>query len=115
MDNLTDKLLAVAHDMFDPAKPAGALAYGLFIFLLAWLTGRALGLGIERMMRRPRHLAADPTAIRFLGQLARVGVYVFAFVTYAHLVPALHSLGTAWLASVGVVSVVFGLAAQNTL
>ena len=42
-------------------------------------------------------------------------VYVFAFLSYAHLIPALQSMGHAWLASVGVVSVVFGLAAQNTL
>ena len=32
-----------------------------------------------------------------------------------HTIPALQALGTAWLASVGVVSVVLGLAAQNTL
>ncbi len=62
---------------------------------------------------RPKHFVADQTAIRFLGQLARLGVYLFAILTYAHLIPALHGLGTAWLASVGVVSVVFGLAAQN--
>jgi small conductance mechanosensitive channel len=31
------------------------------------------------------------------------------------LVPALAGLGTAWLASVGIISVIIGLAAQNTL
>jgi small-conductance mechanosensitive channel len=36
-------------------------------------------------------------------------------VLYAHLVPELRALGTALLAEVSVVSVVFGLAAQNTL
>lgn len=34
---------------------------------------------------------------------------------YAHLVPALQRLGEAMLASAGVVSLVIGLAAQNTL
>jgi small-conductance mechanosensitive channel len=42
-------------------------------------------------------------------------VYIIAFLCYCHLVPALQHLGTAWLASVGVVSVVVGLAAQSTL
>jgi small-conductance mechanosensitive channel len=85
------------------------------IGLLAWLIGRALNLAIRRVLSRPKHIPADPTAIRFLGQLARAGVYVFALLTFAYLVPALRSMGQAWLASVGVVSVVLGLAAQNTL
>lgn len=117
MDELKNKLMAIAPDLFNPATAAGALSYGVVIFFMAWLIGRALSLAVHRMLEKPRHLhlSADPTAIKFLGQLARVGVYIFAFVTYAHLIPALQTLGKAWLASVGVVSVVFGLAAQNTL
>ncbi len=101
--------------LLSPDTLPGALIYALIIILVAWLLGRALNLGVQRYLSRPKHFAADQTAIRFLGQLARLGVYLFAFLTYAHLIPALHGLGTAWLASVGVVSVVFGLAAQNTL
>ena len=117
MDKFTDELKTIAPDLFNPATLAGAVSYGIVILLLAWLVGRVLGLAVQRMLQRPRHLhlAPDPTAIRFLGQLARVVVYVFAFLTYAHLIPDLQSMGHAWLASVGVVSVVFGLAAQNTL
>jgi small conductance mechanosensitive channel len=54
----------------------------------------------------------DRTTINFLAQ---IGVWLFAFISYAHLVPALASLGTAWLAGVSVISVIMGLAAQNTL
>ena len=36
-------------------------------------------------------------------------------VLYAHLIPALRSMGTALLTGVSVVSVIIGLAAQNTL
>ena len=42
-------------------------------------------------------------------------VYVVAFIFYAHLVPELRAIGTALLAGAGVVSIVAGLAAQNTL
>ncbi len=117
MDKLQAHLKSISPDLFDPAKPAGAIIYGIIFLFLAWLVGRILGLAVERVLKRPRHLHLDPdpTAIKFLAQLARVAVYVFAFVFYAHLVPALQSIGRAWLASVGVVSVVFGLAAQNTL
>jgi small conductance mechanosensitive channel len=117
MNVMFDDLKLIAPDLFDPHKLAGAVDYGIIIFFFAWLVGRILGLAVEKMLGRPRHLhlAADPTAIKFLGQLARLVVYVFAFLSYAHLIPALQSMGHAWLASVGVVSVVFGLAAQNTL
>jgi small-conductance mechanosensitive channel len=82
----------------------------------AWLLGRAMRLAVQRSLNRPKHIPSDPTAIRFMGQLARLGVYVFAAITYVHLIPELRdTLGTPWLASVGLVSVVVGLAAQNTL
>ena len=47
--------------------------------------------------------------------MARLLVWVLAFLAYAHLIPGLQDLGGAGLASVGVVSVVVGMAAQNTL
>ena len=117
MQNLVNQLKGIDPELFNPGKPLGALIYGLIFLFFAWLIGRILGLAVEKMLRKPRHLhlAPDPTAIKFLGQLARVVVYVFAFVSYAQLIPGLQSIGHAWLASVGVVSVVFGLAAQNTL
>src|ERR1700677_205787 len=102
-------------DLMDPKTTMGALAYALFFGLSAWAIGRAVHLALHRYLDSAQNAGADPTAIRFLGQLSRLMVYVFAFGYYAHLIPALKSLGTAWLASVGVVSVVFGLAAQTTL
>jgi small-conductance mechanosensitive channel len=112
--NLSDELRS-PDKLLSPNTLPGAIIYGVIIFFLAWLVGRAVNLAVHRAMNRPKHFVADQTAIRFLGQLARLAVYVFAFLTYTHLVKALNGLGTAWLASVGVVSVVFGLAAQNTL
>jgi len=81
---------------------------------IAWLTGRALRLAVQRVLANDQHDRVDRTAVHFLAQLARFGVYIFAFISYAHVVPALSGLGRAWLTSVGVISVIVGLAAQNT-
>jgi small-conductance mechanosensitive channel len=53
--------------------------------------------------------------VKFLAKLVRYCVYIFAFIFYAHFVPALSGLGTASLTSISVITVVVGLAAQNTL
>ncbi|HTW94459.1 MAG TPA: mechanosensitive ion channel family protein, partial [Tepidisphaeraceae bacterium] len=60
-------------------------------------------------------LGVDQTALRFVSQLMQLFCFVLAAIFYAHLVPFLHQVGTAMLASAGVASLVIGLAAQNTL
>jgi small conductance mechanosensitive channel len=77
--------------------------------------GRALRLAVERVLAYDKRALVDRTTVKFLAQLAQALVYFFAFISYAHLVPSLAHLGTAWLASVSVISVIVGLAAQNTL
>jgi small-conductance mechanosensitive channel len=93
----------------------GAILYGLVFLFFAWLFGRASHLAVQRLLAKDTHSRVDRTAVKFLAQLARFVVYIFAFISYAHLVPALAGLGTAWLASAGILSVIIGLAAQNTL
>jgi small conductance mechanosensitive channel len=99
----------------DPGTLLGAVAYAIGFWFLAWLLSRMVRSAVERALARDRHSHLDRTTLGFLAQLARICIYVFAFISYAHLVPSLSSLGTAWLASVSVISVVVGLAAQNTL
>ena len=99
----------------DPKTFVGAVLYALVFLFLAWLFGRASQLAVHRLLTRDTHNRVDRTAVKFLAQLVRTGVYVFAFISYAHLIPALAGLGTAWLASAGIISVIIGLAAQNTL
>ena len=103
------------RDLLDPGTWLGAALLALVFFLLATLLGRAVRLAIHRYLDRLAGAGADPTGIRFLGHLAYAVVYIFAFLVYSHLVPALQHLGTAWLTSMGVLSVVLGLAAQTTL
>jgi small conductance mechanosensitive channel len=102
-------------DFLDRNTLAGALLVAVVVAFCAWLIGRLVRLTVHRILTRPKHVPSDPTAIQFVGQLARAGVYVIAVLTYAHLIPALSNFGSAGLASVGVLSVVVGLAAQNTL
>lgn len=99
----------------DPATPLGAFIYAVVFAVVAWLIGRALRLAVQRVLARDKRAYVDRTTINFLSQVAQFGVYLFAFISYAHLVPTLSHLGSAWLASVGVISVVVGMAAQNTL
>lgn len=109
-----DELELIVKNLINPATLLGALFYALVIGTLAWLAGRLLRAAIHRFVER-RKCAVDRTAINFLGQVAQVVVFVLAFLSYAHLVPALQRLGTAWLAGVSVASVVVGMAAQSTL
>ena len=102
-------------DFFNRDTYAGALLLAVVVAIGAWMAGRLVRMGVHRILTRPKHVPSDPTAIRFMGQLARAGVYVFALVIYARLIPGLDRFGTTLLASVGVLSVVFGMAAQNTL
>lgn len=99
----------------DPTTLVGALLYAVVFAFLAWIVGRSLWEAVQRGLAHDTHAFVDRTTVTFLAQLARMAVYVFAFISYAHLIPALKSLGTAWLASVSVISVIVGLAAQNTL
>ena len=51
----------------------------------------------------------------FFAQLLQAGSFIVAAILYFHLIPALKSFGTAVLTTTSVISIVVGLAAQNTL
>ena len=108
------KLVPALQQYIDPATFPGAVFYAAVFGLMALLVGRGVRLSVHRVLEKETG-SVDRTAVRFLGQLAQVVVWIFAFVSYAHLIPPLQKLGNAWLASVGVASVVVGMAAQNTL
>jgi small conductance mechanosensitive channel len=99
----------------DPGTFQGAILYAIVFIFLAWLFGHTLRLTVKRMLTHGNHDYLDRMAVKFLSELARLGVYMFALISYAHIVPALKVVGKAWLASVGIISVIVGLAAQNTL
>jgi small-conductance mechanosensitive channel len=77
------------------------------------LMSRALRVAVQAAMTRNGHL--DRTSISFLQQICTALIWVLMVILYAHLIPALRSMGTALLAGASVASVVIGLAAQSTL
>jgi len=98
----------------DPSKPAGEIVYGVAFLALAVLAARMVRIWSRRFSAH-RTLFVDPTSAAFVGQLVQLGCFLVAATAYAHVVPGLHRLATGLLASAGVISLIIGLAAQNTL
>jgi small-conductance mechanosensitive channel len=108
MSHLLD---AARADLLNPSTPIGAVFWAVLFFLGATL----LAALIRRAARRIEQHLSDRTGLRFVSAFVQLLAFLVAFILYAHLVPALRALGTTLLAGVSVVSVVVGLAAQNTL
>src|ERR1700723_1934970 len=104
------------HDVLSFVRPDtlwGALAYlGMFVVLAMFLS-KGLRAAVHAAMTRNGHL--DRTSISFLQQICTALIWVIMLILYAHLIPALRSMGTALLAGASIASVVIGLAAQSTL
>jgi small-conductance mechanosensitive channel len=104
------------HDLLSFIRPdtlIGALAYFVIFVLLAMILSRALRSAVHAAMTRSGHI--DHTTLSFLQQVVGALIWVVMLILYAHLIPVLHSMGTALLAGASVASVVIGLAAQSTL
>ena len=101
--------------VINPDSLSGALIYLVLSIVFAVAANRALRTFVRLSLKRDVRGRIDRTALGFLQQLGGIFIWVFALVLYAHLIPPLRTLGTALLAGVSVVSVVIGLAAQNTL
>ncbi len=99
----------------DPSTLPGAFLFAVIFAFLAWFIGRMLRTAVQRLMAHDKHDHLDLMAVKFLAKLARYAVYVFALAAYAHFVPALSGLGSASLTSIGMISLIVGFAAQNTL
>lgn len=98
-------------ELLNPASLAGGAAIGAIMFAIASLANVLVRRGTHRIAER----LTDVTVLRFASTLVQLLVYLIALVLYAHMIPALRALGTALLAGASVVSVVVGLAAQDTL
>jgi small conductance mechanosensitive channel len=95
-----------------PGTLKGALVYAGITVILGIIGTLAIRASAKAALRRD---TADLTAILLLRPLAQVFLWIILVVGYAHLIPSLRSLGTALLAGASIVSIVIGLAAQNTL
>ena len=102
-------------NLISPDTLSGALIYLVIFVLLAVFFNRALRVFVRVSLEGDVHHKIDRTALGFLQQLGGIFIWIFALVLYAHLIPPLRALGTALLTGASIVSVVIGLAAQNTL
>jgi small conductance mechanosensitive channel len=111
--------LEVAEDALtnriNPGSLAGALVYLILFFVAGWVSTRLVRHSLRAATARDGQRRLDPMAVGFLQELAVIAIWVVTVVLYAQLIPSLRSLGTALLAGASVVSIVLGLAAQNTL
>ncbi|MCE7950151.1 MAG: mechanosensitive ion channel family protein [Xanthomonadales bacterium PRO7] len=92
-----------------------SLPGAVFLAVLLFALASVVAVLIRRGARRIEQHLTDVTALGFVSAFAQLLTYLFAFVLYAHLIPALRAFGTALLAGVSVISVVVGVAAQSTL
>lgn len=104
-------LTALHHNLLNPNDPIGVTFYGLMFFGIATV----LRVFVRRTEKHIEVHLSDATGLRFASALTQVLIFLIAFILYAHVVPGLRALGTALLAGASVVSLVVGLAAQNTL
>lgn len=100
--------------LFEPSGFLGASVLAVVFAIIAWLGVRAVR-AFSRAVTDREDSLLDRTAASFLTHLAEVAVVIIVIILYAQLVPALSALGAALLASVSVISIVLGFAAQNTL
>ncbi len=73
----------------DPATLQGAVLFAIVFAFSAWLVGRLLRLAVLRAIAHDKHDHFDLMSVRFVAKLVRYCVYVFAFISYTHIVPAL--------------------------
>ena len=97
--------------LLDPTTLTGALVLAAIAFAIATV----IAVLIRRFTRHVESRLSDTTVLRFVSLFAQLLVYLAALVLYAHVIPELRALGTALLAGASVLSVVAGLAAQDTL
>ena len=106
----TDLNLVVA-EAFNPGTLLGALCYALLFASIALVLTRV----VHFTVRRGSQYLSDPIASGFIAQFLQVVVVLGMLILYAHVVPALRSLGTALLTGASVGAIILGLAAQSTL
>jgi small-conductance mechanosensitive channel len=80
-------------------------------FLFSFITRKAL---TRHALHSSKKLNVSPTNFRLLRTLSTFTIFILALIIVLHLIPGLEKIGTTLLASAGILSVIIGLAAQQT-
>src|SRR5690349_11588565 len=85
------------------------------IVLIAFVISYILRNAISRYSRySSEKLNVNPTNYRFLKTASSFIIFVLALIIIFHLLPGLEKIGATLLASAGILSIIIGLAAQQT-
>jgi small-conductance mechanosensitive channel len=101
----------LSGEFVNPDTLFGVVFYALVFLALAWVSLRSLRATLKRLEGG----LLDHTTVTFVHRMGNALIWVLALILYAHLIPALRSLGIALLTGASVASILVGLAAQSTL
>ena len=111
---MEDLLTFVSHELLNPADVLGVIFYAVLFFGVAIIAGRLVRYWMKNISEHST-LFIDRTSGNFVSELLQLAFFLIAAILYAHTIPALDRLRTTLLTGAGVISVVLGIAAQNTL
>ena len=100
----------------DPDAVIGIIFYALVTLVVVMVAAGITRWLFARISEKWRkRLRIDETTYHFVRGLLVFGIYFTGLMVYVSLIPKLHALMSAILASAGIAAIVLGLAAQNTL
>lgn len=102
-------------NFLDPHQISGALVIAAVLIAVGLVLSKLMRGMLREIIAHDKSERVDRIAISFISHLAILITWIFLITLYAHLIPALHKLGAALLAGVGLVSIIVGFAAQETL
>lgn len=102
-------------DYLNPATVPGALIFGLILFLIGIVGANIVRRLLKDALMHDKAERIDEITLQFISRLVILVMWLILGALYAHLVPALNRLSSTLLAGVGLMSVIIGFAAQQTL
>ena len=100
---------------FDPGSLSGALLLGAVLFIVGLLASWLVRRMLKEAILHDKAERIDEITLQFTSRLIMMIGWLILATLYAHLVPALNRISSTLLAGVGLMSVIIGFAAQQTL
>ncbi len=108
--------MVVPNDLFDINSPIGILLRAIIIIAAAIIVAQFLEFFFARYLQQAAtRLKVSPTKYVALRRFVIALVYVIAFMVLVTSTPQLQSLSVAIFASVSIIGIIVGIAAQSTL
>lgn len=86
-----------------------------FVLVAAFVVSQFVRSAFNRYVKRSsQKLQVNPTNYSFIKNASSFVIYILAVIIIFHLIPGLERIGSTLLASAGILSVIIGLAAQQT-